>query len=89
MHKPSIASTLTSATATATPAAGSAERSRVPEGATKLHRLVSMDREQGLPLVKFLDGMHCFDEICTELGLGEKVVEAKVRSLGEVQVFSR
>jgi hypothetical protein len=39
--------------------------------------------ENTLPLLKFLDGMHCFDEICTELGLEEKVVEDKVRGMGE------
>ncbi|PVI06762.1 nitrogen permease regulator 2 [Periconia macrospinosa] len=92
LHKPSIASTLTAATtSTITPGINvtSAERTRATDDSAKLNRLVNMDREQGLPLVKFLDGMHCFDEICTELALGEKVVEVKVRSLGEVQVFSR
>ncbi|KAF2713826.1 nitrogen permease regulator 2 [Pleomassaria siparia CBS 279.74] len=43
----------------------------------------------GLPLVKFLDGMHCFDEICTELGMGEQVVEKKVKGAGEVQIVHR
>ncbi|KAH7391078.1 nitrogen permease-like protein regulator Npr2 [Phaeosphaeria sp. MPI-PUGE-AT-0046c] len=41
------------------------------------------ERENALPLLKYLDGMHCFDEICTELGLAEKVVEGKVRGMGE------
>jgi hypothetical protein len=41
------------------------------------------ERENALPLLKFLDGMHCFDEMCTELGLSEKVVEGKVRGMGE------
>jgi hypothetical protein len=41
------------------------------------------ERENGLPLLRFLDGMHCFDEICTELHLPERVVESKVRSMGE------
>ena len=40
-------------------------------------------------LVRFLDGMHCFDEICTVVGAGEKVVEGRVRGVGEVQVFSK
>ncbi|KAI4631838.1 uncharacterized protein J4E87_002544 [Alternaria ethzedia] len=50
-----------------------------------LEGLVS-DRDKsgsGLPLLRFLDGMHCFDEICTELGLPERVVEGKVRGMGE------
>ena len=41
------------------------------------------ERESGLPLVRFLDGMHCFDEICSELSLPEKVVEGKIRGVGE------
>ncbi|KAL7780227.1 hypothetical protein CFE70_010249 [Pyrenophora teres f. teres 0-1] len=42
------------------------------------------DRDKnGLPLLRFLDGMHCFDEICTELALPERVVEGKVRGMGE------
>ncbi|KAH7138393.1 nitrogen permease regulator 2 [Dendryphion nanum] len=43
----------------------------------------------GLPLVKFLDGMHCFDEICIELGMSEKDVEKKIRGVGEVNIFYR
>jgi hypothetical protein len=38
--------------------------------------------------MRFLDGMHCFDEICMEAGVSEKVVEARVKVL-DVQVFSR
>jgi hypothetical protein len=45
--------------------------------------LVSDRDKSGLPLLRFLDGMHCFDEICTDLGLPERVVEGKVRSMGE------
>ncbi|EMD86848.1 hypothetical protein COCC4DRAFT_199007 [Bipolaris maydis ATCC 48331] len=42
------------------------------------------DRDtSGLPLLKFLDGMHCFDEICTDLGLAERVVEGKIRGMGD------
>ncbi|KAF1973733.1 nitrogen permease regulator 2 [Bimuria novae-zelandiae CBS 107.79] len=40
-------------------------------------------------LGRFLDGMHCFDEICSEVGQGERVVEGRVKGAGEVQVFSR
>ncbi|KAF2017543.1 NPR2-domain-containing protein [Aaosphaeria arxii CBS 175.79] len=43
----------------------------------------------GLPLMRFLDGMHAFDEICMELGLSEKVVERKIRGVGDVQVIYR
>jgi hypothetical protein len=41
------------------------------------------ERENALPLLRFLDGMHCFDEMCTELGFAEKVLEGKVRGMGE------
>ena len=41
------------------------------------------ERESGLPLIRFLDGMHCFDEICSELSLPEKVIESKIRGVGE------
>lgn len=40
-------------------------------------------------ILRFLDGMHCFDEMCTELGEAEKMVERRVRGVGEVVVFSR
>ena len=41
------------------------------------------EKENGLPLVRFLDGMHSFDEICSELSLPERVVEGKIRGVGE------
>ncbi|KAJ4366169.1 Nitrogen permease regulator 2 [Neocucurbitaria cava] len=47
----------------------------------------SKERDGGLPLLKFLDGMHCFDEICTELGLPEKIVEGKIRGMGRAWVL--
>lgn len=50
---------------------------------------MSEGAEGGLPLVRFLDGMHCFDEICTELEMSEGAVEAKIRGVGEVQIFGR
>jgi hypothetical protein len=40
-------------------------------------------RENALPMLRFLDGMHSFDEICTELALPERTVEGKVRGMGE------
>ncbi|KAH8728535.1 nitrogen permease regulator 2 [Phaeosphaeriaceae sp. PMI808] len=36
----------------------------------------------GVQLLRFLNGMHCFDEICTEMGVAERVVEERVRGLG-------
>ncbi|RMZ67435.1 nitrogen permease regulator 2 [Pyrenophora seminiperda CCB06] len=48
-----------------------------------LDNLINNRDKSGLPLLRFLDGMNCFDEICTELGLSERVVEGKVRGMGE------
>ncbi|KAF2735746.1 nitrogen permease regulator 2 [Polyplosphaeria fusca] len=73
-HKPSIAST-----AVTMPKA---------EEVARLESIASEDRE-ALPLVRFLDGVHSFDEICTELRMSEKDVEAKVRGAGEVQLLFR
>ncbi|KAI4155814.1 MAG: hypothetical protein LQ340_000747 [Diploschistes diacapsis] len=40
-------------------------------------------------LAKYLDGMHCFDEICTELAISEKELLARLKSWGDVQVIYR
>lgn len=43
-----------------------------------------------LPLARYLDGLHCFDEICTELGMSEREVLAKMRKgFGDVLVVNR
>lgn len=78
LHRPSIASTTS-----LRPQAGNlqhtqAAKPEVVDGASS-----ERERESGLPLLRFLDGMHCFDEICSDLGLPEKVVEGKVKSIGD------
>jgi hypothetical protein len=46
------------------------------------------NRADALPLLRFLDGMHCFDEICSEVGMSVKMVEEKIRGLGgELEVI--
>ncbi|KAH9863660.1 hypothetical protein J1614_009592 [Plenodomus biglobosus] len=45
--------------------------------------VASREQKNSLTLLKFLDGVHCFDEICSELGWPEKVVEGKVRGMGD------
>ncbi|KAK8163693.1 nitrogen permease-like protein regulator Npr2 [Phyllosticta citrichinensis] len=43
-----------------------------------------------LPLARYLDGLHCFDEVCTELGMGEREVLAKMKKgFGDVLVVHR
>lgn len=71
-HKPSLASTMN----TFTPGRAGAEEM------TRLESILSDDRErEQLPLVKFLDGMHSFDEICMEVGASEKLVEEKLKEM--------
>ena len=81
LHRPSVASTTS-----LNPHHANSQHLNPPK-TEDLHGLDSFvsdrERESGLPLLKFLDGMHCFDEICSELGLPEKVVEKKVRGMGE------
>ena len=44
----------------------------------------------GLPLAQYLDGNHCFDEICTELHMSEKEVVAKMKAAyGDVIFFNK
>ena len=53
-------------------------------------RATSEMGKETLPLAKFLDGMHCFDEICTELQLSEKKLLEKIRgAYRNVQVIHR
>lgn len=40
-------------------------------------------------LEKYLDGTHCFDEICTELMVSEKEVVAALKEMGDVQIIHR
>ncbi|KAI9682269.1 MAG: Nitrogen permease regulator 2 [Caeruleum heppii] len=42
-----------------------------------------------MALVKFLDGMHCLDEICTELQCSEREVMKRLKSCGEVQIINK
>ncbi|KAF1954672.1 nitrogen permease regulator 2 [Byssothecium circinans] len=91
-HKPSLASTTVFGTGTGAGSAlglGGAKENASERHVSAFEALEHGEREQGLPLVRFLDGMHCFDEICVELGLSEGVVEGKVKGVGEVVVFAK
>ncbi|KIW08688.1 uncharacterized protein PV09_00637 [Verruconis gallopava] len=51
---------------------------------------VSQQKEDRLPLARYLDGLHCLDEVCTELGMSEKRVLEKMKAaFGEVYVVHR
>ena len=85
LHRPSIASTTS-----LNPHLANTQHHHKAPSITRNQELKDMDelvsdreRESGLSLVRFLDGMHCFDEICSELSLPEKVVEGKIRGVGE------
>jgi len=60
-----------------------------PESRRPSRAMSDMGKET-LPLAKFLDGMHCFDEICTELQLSEKKLLEKIRgTYGNVHIIHR
>ena len=40
-------------------------------------------------LAQYLDGTHCFDEICTELMISEKDLSSQLKEWGDVQVLHR
>ncbi|KAL8950392.1 MAG: hypothetical protein Q9222_003572 [Ikaeria aurantiellina] len=40
-------------------------------------------------LAKFLDGTHCFDEICTELMISEQELMTRLRAVGDIQIICR
>lgn len=80
LHRPSIASTTS-----LDPGFGkSAPQSKQGNAQGDSDNMMNYQgHENGLPLLRFLDGMHCFDEICTDLELPERQVEAKIRGLGD------
>ncbi|KAI4224750.1 MAG: hypothetical protein L6R36_004437 [Xanthoria steineri] len=42
-----------------------------------------------LELEKFLDGTHCFDEICTEMMISERELMSRLKAFGDVQIICR
>lgn len=42
-----------------------------------------------LDLERYLDGMHCFDEICTALQSSEKTLIARLKNSGDTQILHR
>ncbi|KAF2006753.1 nitrogen permease regulator 2 [Amniculicola lignicola CBS 123094] len=61
----------------------------VEGGKLRLNSIVSSTHDVGLPLMRFLDGMHSFDEICTELRMSEAEVDRKVKGVGDTWVVYR
>ncbi|KAF2758607.1 nitrogen permease regulator 2 [Pseudovirgaria hyperparasitica] len=42
-----------------------------------------------LPLEKYMDGIHSFDEICTELQMSERAVMEKMKAFGDVHIIHK
>lgn len=40
-------------------------------------------------LFKYLDGTHCFDEICTELMISERELMGRLKEWGDIQIIHR
>ncbi|KAI9665354.1 MAG: Nitrogen permease regulator 2 [Alyxoria varia] len=59
----------------------SSERDSAKQDATSLDSDAVLDR--------YLDGSHCFDEICTTFGAHEKVVLARMRASRDVHVIQK
>lgn len=84
LQRPSIASTTSLNPQFGTAQYQHAGLSSKQDDMNGLHGLASdKERENSLPLLRFLDGMHSFDEICTDLGLPERIIENKVRGMGD------
>lgn len=46
--------------------------------------------DKKLPMAKFLDGNHHFDDICTELQISEKeAAERLAKGYGDIQIIDR
>lgn len=50
---------------------------------------VPKDEEPDRKLEKYLDGTHCFDEICTDLMISEKELNQRLKAWGDVQIICR
>lgn len=56
----------------------------------ELSRARLAEASRDLPLAKYLDGLHCFDEMCTELMMSEReVLGTMKRAYGDVMVIAR
>ncbi|MCJ1484253.1 Nitrogen permease regulator 2 [Schaereria dolodes] len=96
VHKYAIATTATSPEATesgigaaAAAAAASRRKRRSGKGSRKGKEVVLGPGQEDDELTKFLDGTHCFDEICTELMISEKELMGKLKAMGDVQIIHR
>lgn len=85
VHKYAIATSQTS------------RRKRDPKARVKQKKASSIAVETGtdevdsdlVELERFLDGTHCFDEICTDLMINEQELMVRLKAIGDVQIICR
>ena len=47
------------------------------------------EQTQDAELMKYLDGTHSFDEICTELMISERELTSRLKALGDIEIICR
>lgn len=67
---------------------GGRERGREGEGEGERED-AEAELELELELARYLDGTHCFDEICTDLMVSERELTARLKACGDVQIICR
>lgn len=50
---------------------------------------ISGGEDKKTDIFKYLDGTHCFDEICTELMISERELMGRLKEWGDVQIIHR
>jgi len=45
--------------------------------------------EDDLDLARFLDGTHCFDEMCTRFGISERELTGRLKAVGDIQIIQK
>ncbi len=69
------------------------DRSRAQTGGGSRSIGKATDAGEDLPedaeLTRYLDGTHCFDEICTDLMISERELGSRLKAMGDVQIICR
>ncbi len=69
------------------------DRSRTQVGGGLQSKGIATDSSEDVAgdaeLMKYLDGTHCFDEICTDLMVSERELGSRLKAMGDVQIICR
>ena len=65
------------------------ERSNQTEERERNNGVVDVQQIEDAELMKYLNGTHNFDEICTELMISERELTTRLKALGDVQIICR